>query len=67
MLRHEVNALLVAPGDPASLAFGIERLLADPQLATKLAGNALSDVDDYTWSRRAERLETLFEEVRDAR
>ena len=67
VLRHEVNALLVAPGDPASLAFGIERLLADPQLATKLAGNALSDVDDYTWSRRAERLETLFEEVRGAR
>jgi glycosyltransferase involved in cell wall biosynthesis len=64
VLRHEVNALLVAPGDPASLASGIERLLADRQLAIKLARNALSDVDDYTWSRRAERLETLFEEVR---
>ena len=28
--------------------------------------NALNDVDDYTWSRRAERLEALFEEVRGA-
>ena len=67
VLRHEVNALLVSPGDPESLAFGIERLLADRELATRLARNALSDVDDYTWSRRAERLETLFEGVRSAR
>jgi glycosyltransferase involved in cell wall biosynthesis len=67
VLRHEVNALLVSPGDPESLAFGIERLLADRELAARLARNALSDVDDYTWSRRAERLETLFEGVRSAR
>ena len=67
VLRHEVNALLVAPGAPASLAFGIERLLASPELAARLARNALSDVDDYTWSRRAERLETLFEQVRGTR
>jgi glycosyltransferase involved in cell wall biosynthesis len=67
VLRHEVNALLVSPGDPESLAFGIERLLGDRELAARLARNALSDVDDYTWSRRAERLETLFEGVRSAR
>jgi glycosyltransferase involved in cell wall biosynthesis len=67
VLRHEVNALLVTPGDPASLALAIERLIADPDLASRLARNALSDVDDYTWARRAERLEMLFEEVRSAR
>ena len=67
VLRHEVNALLVAPGDPASLALAIDRLLADPPLAARLARNALSDVDDYTWSRRAERLEKLFIEVRGRR
>jgi glycosyltransferase involved in cell wall biosynthesis len=67
VLRHEVNALLVTPGDSAALARGIDRLLGDSQLAAKLARNALNDVDDYTWSRRAERLETLFEEVRAAR
>jgi glycosyltransferase involved in cell wall biosynthesis len=67
VLRHEVNALLVAPGDSAALARAIDRLLGDSQLALKLARNALNDVDDYTWSRRAERLETLFEQVRAAR
>ena len=67
VLRHEVNALLVTPGDSTAFAQGIERLLADGELAARLARNALNDVDDYTWSRRAERLEALFEEVRSAR
>jgi glycosyltransferase involved in cell wall biosynthesis len=67
VLRHEVNAVLVAPGDSAALARGIDRLLGEPELAARLARNALNDVDDYTWSRRAERLETLFEQVRAAR
>src|SRR4029453_17817516 len=56
VLRHEVNALLVTPGDSTALAGGIERLLADSELAARLARNALNDVDDYTWSRRAEGL-----------
>jgi glycosyltransferase involved in cell wall biosynthesis len=67
VLRHEVNALLVTPGDSTAFAQGIERLLSDRELAARLARNALNDVDDYTWSRRAERLEALFEEVRSAR
>ena len=61
VLRHEVNALLVTPGDSTAFAQGIERLLADGELAARLARNALNDVDDYTWSRRAERLEALFD------
>ena len=46
-----------APGDPAALAFGIERLLAIPRWRSRLAGAALSGVERFTWSRRAERLE----------
>jgi glycosyltransferase involved in cell wall biosynthesis len=32
----------------------------DPELAKRLAAQAAADVRDYTWARRAERLETLL-------
>ena len=67
VLRHEVNALLVAPGDPGALAEGIHRLMTDRALAARLACQALDDVKQYTWERRAERLEALFGEVRGQR
>jgi glycosyltransferase involved in cell wall biosynthesis len=63
VLRHEQNALLVPPGDATGLARGIQRLMGDRELAARLARQALSDVDDYTWDRRAARLELLFHEV----
>jgi glycosyltransferase involved in cell wall biosynthesis len=64
VLQHEKNALLVAAGDPAALAAGIERLAADRDLARRLATQAFADVADYTWDRRAARIETLLDEVR---
>jgi glycosyltransferase involved in cell wall biosynthesis len=67
VLRHDVNALLVAPGDPGALAEGIRRLVTDRVLAARLARQALDDVKQYTWERRAERLEALFGEVRGGR
>ena len=67
VLHHDVDALLVTPGDPAAMAAAIERLLADPALATRLADAALSAVPAYSWDRRAERLEALFEEMRSLR
>jgi glycosyltransferase involved in cell wall biosynthesis len=63
VLAHEVNALLVPPGDAAAMARAIERLLADPVLASRLARAALDVVPEYSWDRRAERLEALFHEV----
>ena len=67
VLHHDVDALLVAAGDPAALAAGIERVLADPGLARRLAEAALSAVPAYSWDRRAERLEALFDEIRSVR
>lgn len=67
ILQHEKNALLVRPGDPEALAAAIQRLAADRALSTRLARQAFDDAAEYTWQRRAERLEALFEEVRAAR
>ncbi len=63
ILQDDVDALLVAPGDAAALGAAIARLIADPDLAARLAGAAAERAPQYTWSRRAERLEALFLDV----
>jgi glycosyltransferase involved in cell wall biosynthesis len=63
VLRDGSNALLIPPGDVGALAEAIERLLADPELAAKLARAAKGEVPAYSWERRAERLEALFADV----
>jgi glycosyltransferase involved in cell wall biosynthesis len=61
VLRHERNALMIRPGDSRALTAAIQRLNDDRGLGRRLAGQALIDVAEYTWAKRAERLETLFE------
>jgi len=60
VLEDGVNALLVAPGDPTALADAIRRLLADPALALRLAARAFADAEQYSWARRAERLDVVL-------
>ena len=59
----EVDALLAAPGDPEAFAVAIERLVAQPGLAARLARAAFDAAPQFSWDRRAERLEQLFGEV----
>lgn len=54
ILQHEENALLGNPGDPASIAANIRRLLIDPRLGESLAEQAFRDVLKYTWDARAQ-------------
>jgi glycosyltransferase involved in cell wall biosynthesis len=63
VLRDGENALLVEAGNPQALVAGITRIKEDPLLGARLARQAREDVREFTWGRRAERLETLFREV----
>jgi glycosyltransferase involved in cell wall biosynthesis len=63
VLTDEVNALLVTPGDSEALAGGIRRLVNDPALRARLGDAARDAVAEYSWDRRAERLEILFNDV----
>ncbi len=63
VLADRDNAVLVAPGDPHALAAGIRRVLDDRDFARRLAERAYADVADYTWARRAARLEALLARV----
>jgi glycosyltransferase involved in cell wall biosynthesis len=55
--------LLVAPGDPRAFAAAIDRLVAQPGLAARIARAAFDAAREYSWERRAERLEQLFADV----
>jgi glycosyltransferase involved in cell wall biosynthesis len=63
VLHDRVDAWLVPPGDPTALAGAIRSLLADPDLARRLAAAARDAAPQYGWNRRAERLEALFKTV----
>jgi glycosyltransferase involved in cell wall biosynthesis len=60
ILTDNVTALLVPPGDAASLAAALTRVTQDATLAGRLGAAALALSADYTWDRRAERLEAAL-------
>jgi glycosyltransferase involved in cell wall biosynthesis len=64
VLHDGLDALLVPAGDAAALAAAIQRVIRDPSLAERLAQAAADLAPHYSWDRRAERLEALFESVR---
>jgi len=57
------TALLVPPGDPQALAAALTRVAADEALAGALGAAAAALAPEYTWARRAERLETALGEA----
>jgi glycosyltransferase involved in cell wall biosynthesis len=63
ILRDGENALLVEPGNADALTAGILRIRNDAALGRRLAAQAMRDAAEFTWTRRAERLEALFAEV----
>ncbi|MDP2586430.1 MAG: glycosyltransferase [Candidatus Komeilibacteria bacterium] len=53
---NETNAVLVKPDDPVDLAAGINKLLNSQEIGEKLVQQALKDVDNYTWAKRAAKI-----------
>jgi glycosyltransferase involved in cell wall biosynthesis len=67
VLTDAATALMVEPGSADAIADAIRRLAGDRALRERLAEAAAAAVAEYSWSRRAERLEALFHEVLSAR
>lgn len=59
-ILREDDALFVPPGNAPALAAALRRLIADPALAQRLAASANARVRDFSWDRRAERLEVTL-------
>jgi glycosyltransferase involved in cell wall biosynthesis len=65
LVEHDVNGLLVEPGETEGLAEALVRLLSDRELAQRLASNAQSSSGLWTVSPEefAERLRALVERI----
>lgn len=48
------NAILVSADDPDGLKSGIDKLLNDASFGEELANQARRDVENYTWTKRAD-------------
>jgi glycosyltransferase involved in cell wall biosynthesis len=64
VLEHDVNALLVAPGEHEAAAQAVARLIDDPLLARRLARAAQQTAAGLTWDARAERVLQFLEQRR---
>ncbi|WP_040796046.1 glycosyltransferase family 4 protein [Nocardia higoensis] len=53
IVRHEIDGLLVPPGDPAALAAALDRLIADPALRSRLADAGARRSRDFSIAETA--------------
>lgn len=56
VLRDGENALLVEPDEPLAFKTAIEKLFINPALANSLGEQAFQEVQNFTWSNRAEKI-----------
>ncbi len=63
LLTADETAVLVAPNDAPALAAALRRVLAEPDLADRLARRAREEAGRYTWDVRARRLLAFLESL----
>jgi len=61
LLRDGENALLVPPDRPELAAAALDRILADPVLAARLAAGALASAGALTWDARGAKIAEFLE------
>ena len=55
------NSVTVAPDNPKKFFDALSSLINDPDLCARISRNALSDVQQYTWKKRVEKIMTELE------
>ena len=60
---HELNALLVAPGDEEQLANSITRIVSDSNLTQRLVTGGLKRAEDFSMQRLAEEYVLIYERL----
>ena len=63
IITHESNGILVAPKDTHAIAHAIEKLYHDKQLATHLATQAHTTIDNFSKEKMCERYIKLYGEI----
>ncbi len=65
VIRHEVNGILVFPRDSSSIAWGISRILSDPNNSKRLIENAAQDIETrFSWKVVAKDTLNAYDEAR---
>lgn len=63
LVDHDVNGLLVPPGDAAALAAAITRILTEPGTAARLGAAAWQTAQRYTWPALARQVAEVYLQV----
>jgi D-inositol-3-phosphate glycosyltransferase len=63
VVRDQISGYLIDDDDPAVYAERLGRLLADPELAQQMGRRGRLLAQRFSWTRTADRLEGLFENV----
>ena len=55
-ILNETNAVLVKPDDSKELVNGVIKVLRDDDLSGKISKQALENIKEYTWQKRADKI-----------
>jgi phosphatidylinositol alpha-mannosyltransferase len=63
VIRDEDNGLLFTPGNAGELAGAVDRVLKEPELASRLGTEARRRAKYYDWNRLAEQVLEIYRSV----